>query len=112
MNPLMELVPLDASPATVSNRRQQERIPISAPVHIVAVSGNPASCEATCRNVSQGGVAFETEAVLDVGKMVEFEFTHRADESCRYYCRILYRDGNRYGAYYVNDDGSEIRPQN
>ena len=26
--------------------------------------------------------------------------------------RILFRDNNRYGGYYVNDDGTDIRPAN
>ena len=47
-----------------------------------------------------------------MGKVVEFEFVQVVDEAVRYSVRILFRDNNRYGGYYVNDDGTEIRPAN
>ncbi len=112
MNRLIEAFLPEVNPGIAADRRQQERISISAPVRIVAVNGHPACYHAVCCNVSHGGVAFETAAVLEVGKVVEFEFVHDFDQPCRYYSRILYRNGDSYGAYYVNDDGSDIRQQN
>ena len=44
--------------------------------------------------------------------MVEFEFVQVVDESMSYWIRILFRSEQRYGGYYVNDDGSDIRAPN
>jgi hypothetical protein len=30
----------------------------------------------------------------------------------RYWVKILFRNDNQYGGYYVNDDGTDIRPTN
>jgi hypothetical protein len=112
MNRLVEPFIPDLDAGVVAERRQQERISMAAPVRIVAINGKPAAHNGVCRNVSHGGLSFDTSAVLHVGKIVEFEFIHSVDVPCRYYSRILYRHGCSYGAYYVNDDGSDIRPQN
>ena len=45
-------------------------------------------------------------------RVVEFEFVQVVDEAIRYCVRILFRENNRYGGYYVNDDGTDIRPAN
>lgn len=44
--------------------------------------------------------------------MIEFEFIQVTDEAVRYWVRILFRNDRRYGGYYVNDDGSDIRAPN
>lgn len=112
MNRLVDSISPEITATILAERRQQERLPISAPVRILAINGKPAAYNAVCRDVSRGGIAFETAAILEVGKIVEFEFIQWVDQPCRFYSRILYRHGNTYGAYYVNDDGSDIRPQN
>jgi hypothetical protein len=48
----------------------------------------------------------------EVGKVNEFEFVQVTDEVVRYWVRILFRNEQRYGGYYVNDDGSDIRVPN
>ncbi len=108
----MDSATAEINPGIVAERRQQERLPLYSAVRIVAINGKPAAYDAVCRNVSRGGMAFDTAARLEVGKVIEFEFIHMVDEPCRYFSRILYRQGDSYGAYYVNDDGSDIRPQN
>ena len=66
-----------------------------------------------CTNLSRGGVGFETAARIEVGKVIEFEFVQVVDEAVRYWVRILFRDNEgRYGGYYVNDDGTDIRAPN
>ena len=82
------------------------------PIRILGVDGNPLYYSATCTNLSRGGIAFETTVRLEVGKVIEFEFVQVVDEPVRYWVRILFRDNTRYGGYYVNDDGSDIRPTN
>ena len=94
------------------DRRKQDRVLTRLPIRILAVDGNPLYYSATCTNLSRGGIAFETTVRLDVGKVIEFEFVQVIDEPVRYWVRILFRDNNRYGGYYVNDDGTDIRPTN
>lgn len=103
---------MESLPVAVAERRQQERVAVRTPLRIVTVQGKPAVCDAICTNVSHGGIAFETSATLPVGRMIEFEFALPSDEPCRYCVRVLYRTGNVYGAYYVNEDGSDIFREN
>jgi hypothetical protein len=94
------------------DRRRQDRILTNLPMRILGVDGIALYHSAICTNLSRGGIAFETSARLEVGKVIEFEFVHVTDEAVRYWVRILFRDNNRYGGYYVNDDGTDIRPTN
>ena len=94
------------------DRRRQDRVITRLPMQILAVDGNPTCYNATCTNLSRGGIGFETTVRLEVGKVLEIEFVQVVDESVRCWVRILFRDNYRYGGYYVNDDGSDIRPTN
>ncbi len=94
------------------DRRRQDRVLTNLPIRILGVDGNPVFFPAVCTNLSRGGIGFETSARLEVGKVIEFEFVQVVDEAVRYWIRILFRDNNRYGGYYVNDDGTDIRPSN
>ena len=94
------------------DRRGQDRVLTNLPIRILALEGNPVFYPAVCTNLSRGGMGFETTARLEVGKVIEFEFVQVIDEAVRYWVRILFRDNNRYGGYYVNDDGTDIRPAN
>ena len=95
-----------------SDRRKQDRILTNLPIRILSVDGKPVFYPAVCTNLSRGGIGFETGARLEVGKVIEFEFVQVIDERVRYWIRILFRDSNQYGGYYVNDDGTDIRPTN
>ena len=110
-NPAESRVPNIQLPIA-TDRRNQDRILTNLPIRILAVDGNPLFCPGVCTNLSRGGIAFETTARLEVGKVIEFEFVQVVDEPVRYWIRILFRDNNRYGGYYVNDDGTDIRPAN
>lgn len=81
-------------------------------MRIVGVEGHLACHSAVCTNLSRGGIGFDTAARFEVGKVIEFEFVQVVDEPVRYWLRILFRDNNRYGGYYVNEDGTDIRPAN
>lgn len=100
------------SPPLAPDRRQQDRILTKLPMRILAVDGYPVFYPAECTNLSRGGVGFATTARLEVGKVIEFEFVQVIDEPVRYWVRVLFRDNNSYGGYYVNDDGTDIRPSN
>lgn len=94
------------------DRRRQDRVLTNLPIRIVGIDGSPTYYPGICTNLSRGGVGFETSARLEVGKVIEFEFIQVTDEAVRYWVRILFRHENRYGGYYVNDDGSDIRAPN
>jgi len=94
------------------DRRRQDRVITKLPIRILSVDGNPAYYPAVCTNLSRGGIGFETAARLEVGKVIEFEFAQVIDEAVQYWVRILFRDDYQYGGYYVNEDGTEIRPTN
>ena len=82
------------------------------PIRIVSIEGNPVFYAGICTNLGRGGVGFDTSAQIEVGKVIEFEFVQVVDQAVRYSLRILFRDEGRYGGYYVNDDGSDIRAPN
>lgn len=94
------------------DRRRQDRVLTRLPIRILGIEGNPVMYPGVCTNLSRGGVGFETTARIEVGKVVEFEFVQVVDEPVRYWLRILFRNDRRYGGYYVNDDGSDIRAPN
>ena len=94
------------------DRRRQDRVLTNLPMRILAVDGNLVFYPAVCTNLGRGGIGFETNARLEVGKVVEFEFVQVVDEAVRYWVKILFRDDIRYGGYYVNDDGTDFRPTN
>jgi hypothetical protein len=94
------------------DRRRNDRVVTRLAMHIFSVDGTPVFYPAVCTNLSRGGIGFETAERLEVGKVIEFEFVKVVDESVRYWVKILFRDDNRYGGYYVNDDGTDIRPSN
>ena len=82
------------------------------PIHMVRIDGAPTYYAGICTNLSRGGIGFETSARLEVGKVIEFEFIQVTHEAVRYRGRILFRNDRRYGVYYVNDHGSDIRAPN
>ena len=94
------------------DRRRQDRVITRLPMRIFSVDGTPTSYSAVCTNLSRGGIGLESSVRLEVGKVIEFEFVQVVDEAVRYWVRILFRDNNRYGGYFVNDDGSDIRQSN
>ena len=94
------------------DRRQQDRMLTNLPIRIVGIDGAPTYYPGICTNLSRGGVGFETSARIEVGKVIELEFIQATDEAIRYWVRILFRSDRRYGGYYVNDDGSDIRAPN
>lgn len=94
------------------DRRKHDRVVTRLPMRIVSVDGNPVFYNAVCTNLSRGGIGFEAAERLEVGKVIEFEFVLVIDEAVRYWVKILFRDDHQYGGYYVNDDGTDIRPAN
>jgi hypothetical protein len=81
------------------DRRQHDRIRTRLPIRILSIDGNPVAYVGVCANLGRGGLAFETSARIEVGKLVEFEFVQVMDEPVRYWLRILFRNEGRYGGY-------------
>lgn len=82
-------------------RRSEDRLQVCVPVRITYVSGERTSIEGTCTNVSSAGAAFEAEAVLQVGDVIDFEFCHTNDVPATYRARVLFRNGFHYGTYFL-----------
>jgi hypothetical protein len=58
--------------------------------------------DGTCTDISEAGIAFEAQTDLYVGEIVELEFRHQDADLFRFPARLLYKMGNRYGAYFVS----------
>jgi hypothetical protein len=110
-NPMETVYPRIELPIA-PDRRRLDRVLTRLPIRILGIDGSPVYYPGWCTNLSRGGVGFETDARLEVGKVVEFEFVQVVDQAVRYWVRILFRNGGSYGGYYVNDDGSDIRAPN
>jgi hypothetical protein len=82
-------------------RRSEHRLTVCVPVRVTNVSGDRVSIEGTCTNVSATGAAFDLDAVLQVGDVIEFEFSHTNDVPVTYRARVLFRSGNHYGTYFL-----------
>jgi hypothetical protein len=87
-------------PRAVDGRRH-DRIPFRVPVRIIThgVLGDN-STYGVCTDISQGGVAFETEVDLFLQSTVELVFEIENEIIFRSSVRLLYRVGQRYGAYF------------
>jgi len=82
-------------------RRSEHRLNVCVPVRITYVSGERTSIDGTCTNVSAAGAAFDVDAVLQVGDVIDFEFRNMNDVPVVYRARVLFRSGNHYGTYFL-----------
>jgi hypothetical protein len=64
------------------------------------------SQDGICTDISESGIGFETHAGLYVGEIVHLEFPYQNAVPIRFQARLLYKMGNRYGAYFVSPDSS------
>jgi PilZ domain len=83
------------------DRRAENRLQVCVPVRVTYVSGDRTSLEGTCTNVSGTGAAFDIDAVLQVGDVIDFEFCNTNDVPVTYRARVLYRSGTHYGTYFL-----------
>src|SRR5664280_1563926 len=83
-------------------RRRENRIRVNMPVRITYQGLlTEVSQEGICTDISETGIGFETEASLYVGEVLYLEFPHQNAVPIRFQARLLYKMGNRYGAYFV-----------
>jgi hypothetical protein len=86
----------------VFDRRRRERIALRIPLRILSCGLlMEKSDEATCTDLSEGGVAFDTAAELNVGDIVLLEFRQKSEAAYRCHARLSYRMGRKYGAYFL-----------
>jgi PilZ domain len=90
---------------TRAEGRRDERVQLTMPVLIIhhSAAGEQRN-EAISIDISESGVAFETEANLNSGNLVELVFDANEESEYRRYARLLYRFGLRYGAYFTKLD--------
>ena len=87
--------------------RRHERVRLMMPVLIINHSATGEQFDAeegVSIDISKSGVAFETEADLNSGNLVELVFDVNEETEYHRYARLLYRFGPRYGAYFTKPD--------
>jgi hypothetical protein len=89
-------------PPPAFDRRRRERINLKIPLRILTYGLLvDKATEASCTDLSEGGVAFDCEAQLNVGDIVIVEFHQKGEAAYRCHARLSYRMGRRYGAYFL-----------
>jgi hypothetical protein len=84
------------------DRRRRERVALKIPVRILTYGLLvDKSTEGICTDLSEGGVAFECDAELNVGDIVILEFRQKGEAAYRCHARLTYRMSRRYGAYFL-----------
>lgn len=92
---------VSTTPVPSLERRSEHRLSVCVPVRVIAVSGDRTSIEGTCTNVSATGAGFDIDARLQAGDVIEFEFRNTNDVPVTYRARVLFRNGNHYGTYFL-----------
>jgi hypothetical protein len=89
----------------VFDRRRRERVALQIPLRILSCGLlMERSDEAICTDLSEGGVAFDSEAQLNVGDIVLLEFRQKGEVAYRCHARLTYRMGRKYGAYFLGGE--------
>lgn len=84
------------------DRRSRDRIALRIPLRVLSYGVLMEKCdEAVCTDLSEGGVAFDTNAQLTVGEIVILEFQLKSEAPYRCHARLTYRMGRRYGGYFL-----------
>lgn len=84
------------------DRRRRERIALQIPLRILTYGVLvDKSNNGICTDLSEGGVAFDCDAELNVGDIVILEFRQKGEAAYRCHARLAYRMGLRYGAYFL-----------
>ncbi|MGB8887335.1 MAG: PilZ domain-containing protein [Candidatus Korobacteraceae bacterium] len=101
------IYPGDVSPdlPPVFDRRRRERIALRIPLRITSCGLlMERSDEAICTDLSEGGVAFDTAAELNVGDIVLLEFRQKGEPTYRCHARLTYRMARKYGGYFLGGE--------
>jgi len=93
-------------------RRGKDRMKVCIPIRIFGRGlAGTVFHDGMCRDISESGIGFDTNADLFVGEVVELQFQlHDADYYC-YRVRLLYKRGQRYGGCFAAG-GRRSQPDN
>lgn len=96
---------ISPDPLPTFDRRQRDRVALRLPLRVIS-SGllMEKSDAAVCIDLGEGGVAFETDAQLNVGDIVVLEFRQKGEAAYRCHARLMYRMARKYGAYFLGRD--------
>jgi hypothetical protein len=84
------------------DRRRRERVALKIPLRVLTYGMLvDKSYDGTCTDLSEGGVAFDCAAELNVGDLVILEFHQKGEAAYRCHARLAYRMIHRYGAYFL-----------
>ena len=84
-------------------RRRKDRARVCIPVRIIGQGlVDEVSQDGVCTDISESGIAFETNVDLYVGGIVDLQFRQKDASPFHFKVRLLYKMGNRYGAYFVS----------
>lgn len=84
-------------------RRRKDRVRVCIPVRIIGQGiVDVVSQDGVCTNISESGIAFETNVDLYVGEIVDLQFRQKDASHFHFKVRLLYKMGNRYGAYFAS----------
>lgn len=81
--------------------RKYERCDFPVELKITSHAPGECHCDAFCLDISEAGVAFVTEANLNLQDLLELSFEINGKVEFRQYARLIYRCGPRYGAYFI-----------
>jgi hypothetical protein len=84
--------------------RKHERTEFPVLVRIISYAHENQCYEGVCIDISETGVAFLTEAELDMHDLLEIAYQRDGQTQCSNYVRLIYRSGPRYGAYFTRTD--------
>jgi PilZ domain len=89
-------------PPPTFDRRRRERIALNIPlrIHTYGLLVDKSN-DGICTDLSEGGIAFDCEAGLNVGDVIILEFHQKGEAAYRCHARLAYRMGRRYGAYFL-----------
>jgi len=88
-----------------ANERREERTSFSVPVQIISHGAfTQERARGICIDFSEAGVAFLTEANLNLADIAELIFEPNDQPAFSHYVRLIYRIGHRYGAYISHMD--------
>ncbi len=92
-------------PPHALDRRRRERIALRIPLRILSYGPLMEKAdEAICTDLSEGGVAFDCSAELNVGDVIILEFRRHGETAFRCHARLSYRIARRYGANFLMGD--------
>jgi len=81
--------------------RLNKRLTINTAVEVRRFGQEHWNHRGVCTDISEGGLGFQLDLVLQVGEVVELRFP-TADENIEYRARIIYRrDGHHYGVRFL-----------